>query len=86
MAFFLIVIGLTSIIIVFNPELNDGFDPPPKVTSQSMPMLDVYTLHERAQALVPHGMINRWSLYLKPVELYRAWVEPRIDPATDKPD
>lgn len=85
MAFFLIVIGLTGSIIVFNPELNNWLDPPPVVTPQTAPMLDANTLRERAQALVPHGIVNSLILYLKPDEPYRAWVEPRIDPATGKP-
>jgi uncharacterized iron-regulated membrane protein len=85
MAFFLIIIGLTGSIIVFNQELYKWFDPPPKVTPQITPMLDAYALRERAQALVPHGAVNNLTLYLKPDEPYTAWVEPRIDPATNKP-
>ncbi|MGC2165229.1 MAG: PepSY-associated TM helix domain-containing protein [Gallionella sp.] len=85
MAFFLIVIGLTGSIIVFNPELNRWFDPPPKVMPQDTLMLDAYTLRERAQALVPHGVFNNLTFHVKPDEPYSAWVEPRIDLATDKP-
>jgi len=85
MAFFLIIIGLTGSIIVFNPELGKWFDPPPKVTPQSAAMLDAFTLRNRAQELVPHGQTNYLAFHLKPNEAYTAWVEPRIDPATDKP-
>ncbi len=85
MALFLIVIGLTGSIIVFNPELNDWFDPPPIVVSGASPKLDAYDLRDRAQALVPHGLINNVALYLKPGESYTAYVEPRIDPRTNEP-
>jgi uncharacterized iron-regulated membrane protein len=85
MAFFLIIIGLTGSIIVFNPELNNWLNPPPKIAPQSVPMLDAYTLRERAQALVPHGMVNNLTFFIKPSEPYTAWIEPRIDPTTDKP-
>jgi uncharacterized iron-regulated membrane protein len=85
MAFFLMIIGLTGSIIVFNPELYDWFDPPPKVTPRATPMLDVYTLRERAQALVPHGMVNSLSLHFKAGNSYVAGIEPRVDPATGSP-
>ena len=84
-AFFLIIIGLTGSIIVFNPELNYWFDPPPVVTAQATPMLDAIRLHDTAQAMVPHGSINALTFYIKPGDVYKAWIEPRIDPATNKP-
>ena len=85
MAFFLIIIGLTGSIIVFNPELKNWFDPLPKVTVHSTHMLDVFTLRERALTIVPHGLINNLPIHLKPNEPYVAWIEPRIDPTTNKP-
>lgn len=85
MAFFLIIIGLTGSIIVFNQELTDWLNPPPKVVPQATPMLDAYALRERAQALVPHGRFNSLNLHIKPDEPYTVWMEPRIDPVTDKP-
>ncbi len=85
MAFFLIVIGLTGSIIVFNPELYDWLDPQPKVEPRAAPILDAYTLRERAQALVPHGMVNVLSFHIKPGDPYVAGIEPRIDPASGKP-
>jgi len=85
MAFFLIVIGLTGSIIVFNPELSHWFDPPPKVMKQATPMLDAYSLRERAQVLVPNGRVNNLIFNVKPDEAYSAWIEPRIDPVTHKP-
>ena len=85
MAFFLIVIGLTGSIIVFNPELNDWFDPPPIVLPRASPKLDAYDLRDRAQARMPHGLINNVALFLRPDEAYTAYVEPRIDPKTNEP-
>jgi len=85
MAFFLIVIGLTGSIIVFNPELNNWLNPPPVVVKQDKPLLDAYTLRERALALEPHGMVNGLMFHMKPDEPYAVWFEPRIDPATSKP-
>lgn len=85
MAFFLIIIGLTGSIIVFNPELYKWFDPPPKVTPRSSPVLDANTLRERAQVRVPHGLITWMNLHIKPDEAYAVGVAPRIDPATKKP-
>ena len=85
MAFFLIVIGLTGSIIVFNPELNNWLTPPPDVVKQDRPMLDAYALRERAQALEPHGVVNGLMFHIKPGAPYAASFEPRIDPATNKP-
>ncbi len=85
MAFLLIVIGLTGSIIVFNKELIAWFDPPPQITPQSTPLLDAYTLRERAQALVPHGMANILIFHRKPGDPFTTWIEPRIDPSTNQP-
>ena len=84
-AFFLIVIGLTGSIIVFNQELFNWFDPSPKISPHTSPMLDAYTLRERAQVLVPHGVVNALEFHRKADEPYVAGVEPRIDPVTGKP-
>jgi uncharacterized iron-regulated membrane protein len=85
MAFFLIVIGLTGSIIVFNPELDNWVNPLPKVIKRSVPMLDTLTLRERAQVLVPNGIVNDLNLNQKSNEPYRANITPRIDPSTGKP-
>lgn len=77
MALFLVVIGLTGSIIVFNPELYAWFDPPPVVAPRPLPMLDDDTLRERALALVPDGDITALTLRLKPNEPFTAYVTPR---------
>ena len=85
MALFLIVIGLTGSIIVFNPELNAWLDPLPAVIPRSAGVLDPITLHDRAQALVPHGIVYYVPLNIKANEAYVVGVEPRSDPATGRP-
>jgi len=85
MAVFLIVIGVTGSIIVFNPELNAWLDPPPKVAVRADAMLDVYELRDRVMYLVPHGLVNFLPLQVKPGDPFTAGITPRIDPATGKP-
>lgn len=85
MAFFLIVIGVTGSIIVFNPELDNWFNPLPKVEVRPTPILDAYTLRESAQALVPQGVVNDLNLSQKQNEPYLAHITPRINPSTGKP-
>ncbi len=84
-ALFLMLIGLTGSIIVFNPELQDWFDPPPVVVVRKAPLLDSFTLRDRAQALVPNGRINGLTLNIVADKPFTAWLEPRLDPATNKP-
>lgn len=57
MAAFLIVAGLTGSIMAFTPEIQNGLNPPLKVAQQSGARLDEFTLRERAQALVPQGLV-----------------------------
>jgi uncharacterized iron-regulated membrane protein len=85
MAFFLMIIGLTGSIIVFNPELDNWFNPLPKVIVRSAPMLDAFTLRERAQTLVPHGIVNDLTFQQKPGEPYLARITPRLDLSTGNP-
>jgi len=85
MAAFLIVAGLTGSIMAFTPEIQNGLNPPLKVAQQSGARLDEFTLRERAQALVPQGLVTSLDLHRKPGEAYTARFEPRVDPATGKP-
>lgn len=82
LAAWLVVIGITGSIIVFNPELESWLNPPPVVVERNTPALDPPALRERALAIEPRAMINALVLYRKPGEPYSAFVEPRIDPAT----
>jgi len=84
-AAFLVVIGLTGSIIVFNPELARWLDPPPRIESAGRPMLDGIALRERAQAIEPRALFNTANLHLAADEAVPFFVEPRIDPASGKP-
>lgn len=85
MAFWLIVIGLTGSIIVFNPELEAWLRPVPRVEERAEPELGALALNARAQELDEHAIFNTLNLYRKPNEAYVALAEPRIDPGTHKP-
>ena len=47
MACFLIVAGLTGIILAFDGEINGWLNPPPRVEAQGRPMLDPFDLREQ---------------------------------------
>ena len=85
MAAFLVVIGLTGSVIVFNRELYAWFDPPPVVVPRATPLIDADTLRERALALVPGGEITALTLSLKPGEPFTAYVTPRAEPVAAAP-
>jgi len=84
-AVFMIVIGLTGSVIVFNPELSAWLNPPPKVEGRGRSPLSPVELRERAEALVPHGAFNYLDLSPKRDEAFSLLVEPRPDPRTGKP-
>ena len=85
LAAWLIVIGITGSIIVFNPELESWLNPPPVIAAQNVPELEPTELRDRALAIEPRATINSLVLFRKPGEPYSALVEPRIDPATGQP-
>ena len=64
MAAFLIVIGLTGSIIVFNSELTRWLDPPPRVDTRNDAVLDGLELRDRAQALYPKANFNYANLHV----------------------
>ena len=85
MALWLIIIGITGSIIVFNPELEHWLTPGPYIEERAQPELGAVELNRRAQASAPHAMFNSLTLYRKPHEAYAALAEPRVDPATGQP-
>ena len=85
MAAFLIVIGLTGSIIVFNSELTHWLDPPPQVGAQNAAVLDGLVLRDRAQALYPTASFNYVNLHVAKDQAFLTPAEPRIDPATKQP-
>ena len=85
MAGWLVVIGLTGSIIVFNPELNAWLNPGPPVVTRDAPPLSPLELRQIAEKLEPRGIFNSVNLHPKPGEAYAAYVEPRVDPKTGEP-
>ncbi|WP_422552365.1 PepSY domain-containing protein [Methylovulum miyakonense] len=70
MAFFLIIAGLTGSVLAFYGELEHWLNPPEQVAAQASPMLDPFTLRERALALNTRGQINSVSLAPAKLEQY----------------
>ena len=86
MAFFLIVAGLTGSVLAFYHELDSWLNPESHhVSVQNQPMLDSFTLREKALALEPHAQNNFVGLDRQPDQVYEAFVIPLTDPATNKP-
>jgi uncharacterized iron-regulated membrane protein len=81
---FLVVVGLTGSLLAFNMELERVFAPQffAKAPAGASP-LDLATLAERAQALVPQGRL----VYLARAapDQTRAYFEPRENPETHAP-
>jgi uncharacterized iron-regulated membrane protein len=84
MAFFLIVAGLTGSILAFDGELQEWLNPEASqtVAEQPQPMLDPFTLRERALALEPKARIDSLRLDRGPGDIFIAFLTPRADPAT----
>lgn len=85
MAVWLVLIGVTGSIIVFNPELQAWLDPPPAIVERARLELDPATLRQRAQFLAPQAAFNSLVLQRKRGEPATVLAEPRIDPLTGKP-
>jgi len=85
MAGFLVIIGLTGSIIVFNPELNAWLNPPPAVKERDAPPLSPLQLRQIAAGREPRGSFNAINLHPKRGEAYAAYVEPKVDPKTGEP-
>lgn len=77
MAAFLVVIGLTGSVIVYNTELGHWLDPPPRVAARGRPLLDGLALHGRAEAIEPRARFNMAPLHLLPDEAAAYIAEPR---------
>ena len=83
MTAFLVVVGLTGSLLAFNTELERVFAPqlfaPPR---PGVPRLDLATLAERAQALVPQARLQSVS-FTEPDQA-SAWFVAPTDPATGR--
>jgi uncharacterized iron-regulated membrane protein len=86
MAFFLTVAGVTGSVLAFYHELDSWLNPERHyVEVQDKPLLDGYTLREKALALEPHAQINMVSFNVKPGQVYETFLSPINDPETGKP-
>lgn len=86
LAFFLTVIGLTGSVLAFYTEINSWLNPQLYyVAEQAQPMLDPFTLRERALALAPQGLTNYVDLNRKPGAVYTIYPEGRTNPTTNEP-
>ncbi|MCX7056490.1 MAG: PepSY-associated TM helix domain-containing protein [Proteobacteria bacterium] len=82
---FLVVIGLTGSIIVFNPELSRWLDPTPHVEVRGGRVLDGLRLRDEAQKRHPSAVFNFAGLHVAGDQAYALLAEPRINPETRKP-
>lgn len=86
MAAFLTVAGLTGTILAFDHEIGRWLAPEMnQAPAQNKPMLDPFTLLERAQAILPHARFNGVEMNYGPGEIVFLVAEPQTDPATGKP-
>ena len=82
----LIVAGLTGSILAFDAQISRWLNPGlMQVPVQARPMLDPFTLRERALAIEPRARINFVPLNNHPGEVYYFGLEPRLDPASGRP-
>ncbi len=85
MTLFLVIVGLTGSVLAFYHELDRWLNPELlTVAVREAPMLDPFTLHDRAEALEPRARVDQIFLRQVPGEAYSAFLQPRINPATSK--
>jgi len=84
MTVFLVIVGLTGSLLAFYHELDRWLNPELlTVPVRDGPMLDPFTLRERAEALEPRARVDDWvSLHREPGEAYVLWSQAKTDPAT----
>ena len=86
LAFFLTVAGLTGTILAFDSWIYEWLNPDlSRVQVQDRPVLDGFTLRERALAIEPRARANYVVLNLEPGRVAYYGLDPRIDPATGQP-
>ena len=84
MALFLIIVGLTGSLLAFKSDLERLICPRIYATPRpGVPPLDLATIAERAEALVPQGRVV--TVYLPEPAQALVVFKPREDPATGKP-
>ena len=84
MTVFLILVGLTGSLLAFKTDVERLICPRIYATPRpGVPPLDIATLAERAQAMVPQGQVV--TVGIEEPDQALVVFEPRDDPATDKP-
>jgi uncharacterized iron-regulated membrane protein len=84
MALFLVIVGLTGSLLAFNNELEHVFAP--QLFAKPHPgeaPLDLATLAERAETLVPHAHV--WAVSMTEPDRAQVGFRPETNPATGKP-
>lgn len=82
---FLIVVGLSGSVIAFNDELNHWLNPAPIVSNTGGELMDPIQLRTIESARIPRGVINAVPLQLHRGEAVSFYVDPKIDPKTQRP-
>ena len=82
MAAFLVVVGLTGSLLAFNTELERVFAPQLFAQPRTITTLDLATLAERAQQLVPEARVQ--AVTLTEPDQVSVWFEPPKDPLTGR--
>ena len=84
MTIFLVIVGFTGSVLAFNHELDHWLNPELfRVALRDAPMLDPFTLRERAEQLEPHAQVNYLPLRRAPGESFSVtMLQPKIDPST----
>ena len=86
MTVFLVIVGLTGSLLAFYHELDRWLNPELlTVPVRDGPMLDPFTLRERAEILEPRARVDGVSLHREPGEAYVLWPQAKTDPATGEP-
>jgi len=86
MTVFLILVGVTGSVLAFYYELDRWLNPELlTVPVRDGPMLDPFTLRERAEILEPRARVDGVSLHREPGEAYVLWPQAKTDPATGEP-
>ncbi|ARN82449.1 PepSY-associated TM helix domain-containing protein [Methylocystis bryophila] len=83
---FLVFVALTGSVIAFQAELDHWLNADLfTVPIRDAPMLDLFTLREKAEALVPQANVDLVFLRQPPGESFQASISAKTDPATGKP-
>jgi len=85
-ALFLIIAGLTGSLLAFYPELEQWLNPERhRVPVQNSPVLDGFSLSNKAAEAEPHAWINYIPLEIRPGKTVDFILKPKTNPETGQP-